>query len=117
MLFRLRTRCPTYFCSKCCGLNEQIAKLLNERTDNFWFCPDCTKPALNAIFLDKDIDERCQSYLATVEPRLQNIENSNKLVLDKIKTRISTTALNDFAEKNNTRLDSFEEELHRIKET
>ena len=31
MLFRLCTRCSTYFCSQCCGLNEQIVKLLNER--------------------------------------------------------------------------------------
>ena len=99
MLFRLCTRCSTYFCSQCYGLNERIVKLLNERTDNFWFCPDCAKPALNAIFFDKDIDERCQFYLKTVEPRLQNIENSYELFLDKIKNCISTTALNYFAEK------------------
>ena len=90
--------------------------LLRKRTDNFWFCPDCAKPALNATFFDKDIDERSQSYLATVEPRLQNLENSNKLVLEKIKNSISTPAFNDFAEKNNTRLDAFEEELYEIKD-
>ena len=65
---------------------------------------------------DKDIDERSQSYLATVETRLQNLENSNKLVLDKVKNSISITAFNDFAEKNNTRLDAFEEELYGIKD-
>ena len=72
--------------------------------------------ALNAIFFDKDIDELCQSYLATVEPRLQNLENSNKLVLDKIKNSISNTTFNDFVEKNNTRLDTFEEQLLEIKD-
>ena len=40
MLFSLCTRCSTFFCSQYCGLNKQIVKLLNERTDNFWFCPD-----------------------------------------------------------------------------
>ena len=99
MLFRLCTRCSTYFSFQCCGLNEQVVKLLNERTDNFWFCPDCAKPALNVIFFDKDIDERRQSYLAIVEPRLQNLENSNKLVLHKVKNSISNTAFNNFAEK------------------
>ena len=78
----------------------------------FWFCPDCVKPA---IIFDKDIDERCQSHLPTVEPRLQNLENSNKLVLAEIKNSISTTAFNDFAEKK-SRLDAFEEELHEIKD-
>ena len=64
-----------------------------------------------------NIDKRCQSYLATVDPRLQNFENSNKLVLDKIKKSISTTAFNDFAGKNNTRLDACEEELMELKTT
>ena len=116
MLFRLCTRCFTYFCFQCCGLNEQIVKLLNEPTDNFWFCPDCAKPGLNAIFFDKDIDEWCQSYLAIVKPRLQNLENSNKLVLDNIRNSISNTDFNDFVEKNNIRLDAFEEGLHKIKD-
>ena len=56
-----------------------------------------------------------KSYLATVDLRLQDLENSNKLVLDKIKYSISTTAFNDFAEIKN-RLDAFEEELHEIKD-
>ena len=56
-----------------------------------------------------------KSYLATVDLRLQDLENSNKLVLDKIKYNISTNAFNDFAEIKN-RLDAFEEELHEIKD-
>ena len=80
MLFRLCTSSSTCCCSQCCGLNKQLVKLLNKRTDDFWFCPDCAKPALNAI-----LDDLCQSYFATVEPRLKNLENSNKLVLDKVK--------------------------------
>ena len=91
-------------------------KLLNEPTDNFWLCPDCAKPALNAIFFDNDIYERCQSYLSIVKPRLQSLENSNKLVLDKIRNSISNTDFNDFVEKNNIRLDAFEEGHHKIKD-
>ena len=99
MLFRFCTRRSTYFCFECCGLNEKIIKLVNERIDNFWFCPDCVK----CDFLDKDIDERSQYYLETVEPRLQNLQNSNKSVLDKIKNSILNTTFNDLAEKNKTR--------------
>ena len=82
MLFRIRTRCSTYFCFQYCGLNKQIVKLLNEHTDNIWFFPDCA----------------CQSYYATIEPELQNLENSNKLVLDKLKNSISNSVFNDFAD-------------------
>ena len=33
--------------------------MLNERNENYWFCPDCAKLALDAIFMDKDIEEKC----------------------------------------------------------
>ena len=48
--FRHCTRCSLYYCCHCCGLDEPVVKLLNSRNDNFWFCPQCAKPALNAIF-------------------------------------------------------------------
>ena len=59
-LFRHCTRCSAYFCNQCCDLSEKIIKLLNERSDNYWFCPSCTKPAVHAVFVEKDIEERCQ---------------------------------------------------------
>ena len=69
MLFRPCSRCSTNFFIQCHDLNEQIVKLVNERTDSFWFCPDCAN----------------QSYYGTIEPMLPNLENSNKLLLDKLK--------------------------------
>ena len=59
-LFRHCTRCSAYFCNQCCDLSERTIKLLNERSDNYGFCPSCTKPALHAVFVEKDIEERCQ---------------------------------------------------------
>ena len=55
---RLCTRCSFYFCSHCCNLDQEIIRILNERANNYWFCLTCTKPLLNAVFLDKDIDEK-----------------------------------------------------------
>ena len=62
--FRTCTRCSSYFSYECCGLSQKILKLLNNRNDNYWFCPDCAKPALSAIFMDKDIEGKCQSYFS-----------------------------------------------------
>ena len=56
--FRICTWCSSYFCYLCCGLSQKILKLLNDRNYNYWFCSDCAKPALNAIFMDKDIEEK-----------------------------------------------------------
>ena len=57
-VFRHCTRCSAYFCNQCCDLSEKIIKLLNERSDNYWFCPSCTKPALHVVFVEKDIEEK-----------------------------------------------------------
>ena len=67
--FRICTRCPS-----CCGLSQKILKLLNDRNDNYWFCPDCTKPALNAIFMDKGIEEKYKSCFSLLEPRIVDLE-------------------------------------------
>ena len=57
--FRIWTRYSSYFDYQCCGLSQKILKILNGRNENYWFCPDCAKLALNAIFMDKDIEEKC----------------------------------------------------------
>ena len=62
--FTICTRCSPYFCYQCCGLSQKILKLLNDRNDSYWFSPDCAKLALNAIFIDKDTEEKCQSYFS-----------------------------------------------------
>ena len=78
--FRHCTRCFQYFCSQCCDLEEHIVKLLNSWVDNYWFCPICAKPALNAVFVEKDIEERCQIFLESMESRLLDVEmNTNVL--------------------------------------
>ena len=33
------------------------------------------KPTLNAVFLDKDIDERCKIFLDSMEARIANLES------------------------------------------
>ena len=42
------------------GLSLKNIKLLNNKNDNNWFCSDCGKPALTAIFTDKEFEEKCQ---------------------------------------------------------
>ena len=57
-VFRHCTRCSAYFYNRFCDLSEKIIKLLNERSDNYWFCPSCTKPALHVVFVEKGIEEK-----------------------------------------------------------
>ena len=72
-VFRHCKRCSAYFCNQCCHLSEKIIKLLNKRSDNYWFYPSCTKRALHADF-EKGIEERCQIVFETVGKRVNKIK-------------------------------------------
>ena len=84
--FRHCTRCSAYFCNQCCDLSEKIIKLLNERSDNYWFCPSCTKPVIKGFFVKKDIEERCQIFFETVEKRIKKIEEDNTSIFSSLET-------------------------------
>ena len=60
-----------YFCGECCGLDQQIICLFNNRTDNYWFCPNCAKPALNAVFVEKDKEERCVIFVESISKKVR----------------------------------------------
>ena len=75
---RLCTRCSRCFCSKCCNLDQQIICLLNNHTDNYWFCPNCAKPALNAVFVEKDIKEKCAIFLESISKRVTVSEENSQ---------------------------------------
>ena len=65
--------------------------LLNKRSDNYWFCPSCTKPALHAVFVEKDIEERCQLFFETVEKRIKKIEEGNTSIFSSLETVMKNT--------------------------
>ena len=65
-----------YFCSECSRLDQQITCLFNNCTGNYWFCPNCAKPALNAVFDEKDIEERCTIFLESISKRVAVLEEN-----------------------------------------
>ena len=74
-IFRFCTRYSAFCCYHCCESSLKIIKILNDRDDNYWFCTDCAKAALTAIFIDKDIEEKRQDLFKTLEPRIMKLEN------------------------------------------
>ena len=85
-------------CTKCtkCNLDQEFIKLLNERTNNYWFCPTCAKPAFNAVFLDTDIVERCKIFLNSIEARISNLES------EQFSTKNTDKIFEDTVEQNNS---------------
>ena len=108
---RLCTRCSRYCCSECCGLDQQIICLLNNRTDNYWFWPNCTKPALNAVIVEKDIEERCAIFLLeSISNRVAVLEENSQAHLSNLK------ALETSIEHNNLNIHSCLSSFKNLKE-
>ena len=75
--FRIGTRCSSCFRYQCCGIRQKNLNLLNDRNDNYWFCLDGVKLALNAIFMEKVINEKCHSCFSLLEPRIVDFEKQH----------------------------------------
>ena len=93
----------------CCGLDLKIIKLLINRNDYYWFCPDCAKPALTAIFIEKYIEEKCQNTCKTLQPRINIFENgyedmSNLLVSSKVES----VKFSEHVQRNTTKIEELE---------
>ena len=114
-IFRLCTRCSAYYCYHCCGLNMKIIKLLNDRNDNYWFCPDCAKPALTAIFTDKDIEKKCQKFLKTLEPRIIKLENDYEDMSNLLSGKVESVKFSEYIQQNTTKIEELESNIASLK--
>ena len=114
-IFRLCTRCSAYYCYHCCGLNLKIIKLLNDRNDNYWFCPDCTKPALTAIFIDKDIEEKCQNFFKTLESRIIKLENRYEDMSNLLSGKVESVKFSEHVRQNTTKTEELESNIASLK--
>ena len=88
---------------------KKLYKLPNERT-NYWFCPTCAKPALNAVFLDKDIDKRRNIFLDSMEAGIADVKS------EQFSTNNSINILEDTLEQNNSAVTHCMETLNSLNE-
>ena len=112
-VFRHCTRCSTYFCNQFCDVSEKIIKLLNERSDNYWFFPGCTKPALHAVFVEKDVEERCQIFFETIEKRIKKIEEDHTSIFSSLETVMKNNEDRNITIRN--KLDKLEDRIDSCK--
>ena len=95
-VFRHCTRCSAYFYNRFCDLSEKIIKLLNERSDNYWFCPSCTKPALHVVFVEKGIEEKWNYW-----KKNKKIEEDNTSIFSSLETVMKNTEEETFLSETN----------------
>ena len=90
-------------------------QILNERNDNYWFCPDCTKPALTAIFIDKDIREKCQKYFKSLEPRIIKYENDHEDMSNLLSGKVESVKFSEPLQQNTTKIEELESNIASLK--
>ena len=99
-----------YFCSECSSLDQQIICLFSNCTGNYWFCSNCSKPALNAVFVEKDIEERCTIFLESISKRVTVLEENSQANSSNLK------ALETSIELNNLNINSCLSSIKNLKE-
>lgn len=70
--------------------------------------PTCTKPVLNAVFLDKNVDEKCTLFFDSMKSRIANLESEQSSSKNSVKILENTVAQNNSTVNYYTEtLDSF----------
>lgn len=83
------TRCKTLLCYKCCSMDKTLVKTLNTRNDTTWFCPNCSKSALNAVATEIEIEQRCDKYMKQFGQRLSALESQNEALTTRLEATVT----------------------------
>ena len=71
-------RCTFKFCLPCLPeMDEADYNILSKpNLGCHWYCKECEKDALTAVKTDREIEERCKTFMASFEKRVETVETS-----------------------------------------
>ena len=93
----------------------KIIKILNDRNDNYWFCPGCARPTLTATFIEKDIEEKCQNFFKFLEPRVIKLENDYKDMSNLLSAKVESVKFGEHVQQNTTKIEELESTIVFLK--
>lgn len=80
-------RCNDWYCTKCLDMNDKVYKIMNDRKDIHWYCKYCELQAVTAVKTDKDIEDRCATYMKSITDRLDKMDAKIEEKADKDKIK------------------------------
>ena len=92
-----------------------MIKLLNDRNDDYWFCPDCAKPTLTATFIDKDIEEKCQNFFKTLESKIIKLEHGYENMSNLLTGKVESVKFSEHVQQNTTKTEELESNVASLK--
>ena len=86
-------RCEFWFCIKCLKIEAKAYDSLNLLPDVHWYCKDCERKAVEAVKVDKTIEEKCEAFFKRVKDKMADLEESllakaDKAEIDNIDSKV-----------------------------
>ena len=87
-------RCFKWNCTDCLKMSTPMYQMMSGRPDMHWFCPVCERPAMSAVYADK---ERCESYLQIITGKIDKMQveignKAEKVEVEAVKADIVTVS-------------------------
>ena len=76
-------RCDNKFCIACVDIESAEYIILAKRPDFHWYCAHCEPKVIKSMNIEKEIEQRCEAYIAKTEERMEKRENQMKDKTDK----------------------------------
>ena len=77
-----------HHCSKCIKLSDTEYDILNARDDIHWYCNKCEQKVLRSIHLDKEIEQKLDTFWAMVDVRMTQVSKDIEAVKESTKAKM-----------------------------
>lgn len=78
--------CTLHYCIKCLNKTKKEYETIS-KSDCMWFCAPCKIRIEKNIVVEKNIEERCKTYLESFEARIQEVEKQLETKCDEDKVK------------------------------
>ena len=110
-------RCEEHHCSKCIKLSDTEYDILNARDDIHWYCNKCEQKVLRSIHLDKEIEQKLDTFWAAVDDRMTQVSKDVEVLQEGTKAKIQAVegVVKDMRVDMNKNLLQINEDMNKVK--
>ena len=114
-------RCFKWNCTCCLKMSTPMYQMMSSRQDMHWFCPVCERPAMSAVYADKEIEAYLQNITGKIDKKQVEIGNkAEKVEVEAVKADMVTVSnrvnnVNSDVSKLETRIELLYQEPERKK--
>ena len=110
-------QCEEHHCSKCIKLTDTEYDILDARDDIHWYRNKCEQKVLRSIHLDKEIEQKLDTFWAPVDERMTQVSKDIEVVKESTKARMQAVegVVKDMRVDMNENLLQINEDMNKVK--